>query len=290
MTRMKQALAVLLALCLAAAFPVCASGEEEPLALTPLGDNRFRCEYGGAARRLLIDLPEDPAGSGLILMLHGYGGTAESFHLDTGFADAALERGYTVVWVTGTPDPAVRTSATGWRYESGGTDVAFLSALAEAVQRDYHTDETRTCAVGFSNGAFMAHCLAAEAGDSFSAVVSVAGTMDMSVWENRPETCQVSFLQITGEKDAVVPKNSDGSARYARGPAIEDVIAWCADGLSLCETIPIGHGSTLTCYTDDSTRRTVWHLQVKDGRHSWSSERFTGIDTNALILDFLQSA
>ena len=209
---------------------------------------------------------------------------------DTELAAYLEKRGYTVVWVTGTPDPAVRTSATGWRYESGGTDVAFLSALAEAVQRDYHTDETRTCAVGFSNGAFMAHCLAAEAGDSFSAVVSVAGTMDVSVWENRPETCQVSFLQITGEKDAVVPKNSDGSARYARDPAIEDVIAWCADGLSLCETIPIGHGSTLTCYTDDSTRRTVWHLQVKDGRHSWSSERFTGIDTNALILDFLQSA
>ena len=290
MTRIKQALAVLLALCLAAALPVSALGEEETLSLTPLGDSRFLCEYGGTTRRLLIDLPEEPAGSGLILMLHGYGGTAESFHLDTGFAEAALERGYTVVWVTGTPDPAVPTSATGWRYENGGTDVAFLSALAEAVQRDYQTDETRTFAIGFSNGAFMAHCLAAEAGDTFSAVVSVAGAMDVSVWENRPETCRVSFLQISGEKDAVVPKNSDGSARYARDPAIEDVIAWYADGLSLCETTPIGHASVLTSYTDDATGRTVWHLRVKDGRHSWSSERFTGIDTNALILDFLQIA
>ena len=103
MTHMKQALAILLVLCLAAVLPVSALGEAEALALTPLGDSRFLCEYGSTSRRLLIDLPEKTAGSGLILMLHGYGGTAESFHLDTGFAEAALERGYTVVWVTGTP-------------------------------------------------------------------------------------------------------------------------------------------------------------------------------------------
>lgn len=290
MTRFRHALAALLALCLAFALPAGAFGDEAPLSLTPLGEGRFTCAYGGVTRRLLIDLPEDPAGSGLILMLHGYGGTAESFHLDTGFAEAAAERGYTVVWVTGTPDPAVRTSSTGWRYESGGTDAAFLSALAEAVRRDYRTDETRVFAVGFSNGAFMAHCLAVEASETFTGLVSVAGAMAESVWENRPETCRVSFLQITGEKDAVVPKNSDGSARYARDPAIEDVIAWYADGLSRCETSPIGHGSVLTRYTDEAADRTVWHLRVKDGRHAWSGERFTGIDTNALILDFLQAA
>ena len=30
-------------------------------------------------------------------------------------------------------------------------------------------------------------------------------------------------------------------------------------------------------------------LLVKDGRHSWPDERFSGINTNALILDFFEA-
>ena len=197
------------------------------------------------------------------------------------------------MYVTGAPNPNDRTSSTCWNsgyVDSPNRDVEFLTDLSAYLQQEYGLDSSRTFAAGFSNGAFMTHRLALEANDFFSAVVSVAGMMPEGVWNARPAECRVGLLQITGEKDEVVPKNSDGSARYARDPAIEDVIAWYADGLSLCETTPIGHASVLTSYTDDATSRAVWHLRVKDGRHSWSSERFTGIDTNALILDFLQIA
>ena len=69
----------------------------------------------------------------------------------------------------------------------------------------------------------MAHRLALETDGVFAAVVSVAGAAAESVWENRPGSLRVGLLQITGEKDGVVPKHSDGSARYAKSPAIEDV-------------------------------------------------------------------
>ena len=81
----------------------------------------------------------------------------------------------------------------------------------------------------------MAHRLAMEAGDTFRAVVSVSGMMQPEVWEKRNKTNNVSFFQITGEKDDVVPKRSDGTAKYTTAPAIEDVMEYWAksDGLSL---------------------------------------------------------
>ena len=288
MTPLKKPLTLLLALLLLAALPAAASGSGAEIEdLVQDGENSYSCRFDGTTRRFLVYLPECPEGSGLILMLHGYGGSAQSFRLDTGLEQTAVAQGYTVVYVTGSPDPAVRTSSNGWRYESGSSDVAFLTALAEAIRREFGTAEDRVFAAGFSNGAFMIHCLAAEAGDTFSALVSVAGTMAESVWNNRPESCRVSLLQITGEKDEVIPKHSDGSARFAKSPAIEDLIAYYAEGLDICETVPIGRNSVLTKYTDSAADRQVWHLLVKDGRHSWSSERFTGIDTNSLILEFL---
>ena len=56
-----------------------------------------------------------------------------------------------------------------------------------------------------------------------------------AVADTRFRLLKTGFFQITGEKDDVVPKNSDGSAKYAIVPAIEDVIAYYAEanGLTL---------------------------------------------------------
>ena len=167
----------------------------------------------------------------------------------------------------------------------------FLRALAAYLQREFGCDAERCFAAGFSNGAFMAHRLALEAGDCFSAVVSVAGTVAARVWEQRPDTLHVGLLQITGEKDAVIPRHSDGSARYSPMPAVEDVIAYYAqaNALESAESRTVGRGSVLTVHTGKASDRQVWHLLVKNGRHSWSAEAITGIDTNRLVLDFLNT-
>ncbi len=266
-----------------------ADGEME---VTSAGDGKYVCVFDGVRHDLIVDLPEKPEGSPLILMLHGYGNTAESFRLQTKLQEEACPRGYTVAYVTGAPDPEDRTSANGWDIGAGnssGRDTAFLTALTDHLQKRFGLNRSRLFAVGFSNGGFMAHRLAAEAGDVFAAVVSVAGTMSGSVWEERPDRCRTGFLQITGEKDGVVPKNSDGSAGHSPFPAIEDVISYYAEanGLDRCGTEKAGKASSLTKYSSDTSDRQVWHLVVKDGRHSWPAEDLTGIDTNRLILDFL---
>ena len=252
------------------------------------------CSFDGVKHTFLLELPEETEGAPLVIMLPGYGNTAEAFRTEIHFERDANPLGYAVVYVTGAPDPCSATSSVGWNSEAGtggNRDVEFLTALARYLQETYSLDRNRCYAVGFSNGAFMTDRLAMEASDTFQACVSVAGLMKQSVWDLRRENNTVGFFQITGEKDDVVPKNSDGSARYAKAPAIEDVMEyWAAsNGLDRSETVPVGVASVMTRYTGVDKPQQVWHLVVSNGHHSWPSERFHQINTNALILEFLDA-
>ena len=257
-------------------------------------EDTFTCSFEGTEHRFLLGLPAETDGAPLVLMLPGYGNTAEAFRLQTEFEKDAALQGYAVAYVTGAPDPNTPTSSVGWNSEAGikgNNDVKFLTELARYLQDMYTLDKTRTYAVGFSNGAFMIHRLAMETKNVFAAYVSVAGLMQKSVWEERQETNAVGFFQITGEKDDVVPKKSDGSAAYAKSPAIEDVMEyWAAsNGLNESETDQIGNGSVLTKYKSNEKSQQVWHLVVSGGRHSWPNERYHQININKLILEFLNS-
>ena len=262
--------------------------------ITPTAPNRYVCTYGGVRHDFIVDLPEKVEGSPLVIMLPGAGGTAESFRFDTLFHETACPNGYTVVYVTGASEPGDSTSQVAWNHEgrkSGNDDTGFLKALASFIHESFHTDPKRCFAAGFSNGAFMCHRLALEASDTFSAVISVAGTMSENTWKNRPVICTTSLLLIAGEKDNVIPKLSDGSAYYSTFPAIEEVIEYysSANGLESMTVREFGKSSTLTEYSGTDSANQVWFLYVKAGRHSWSAEKVTGIDTNRLIIDFLES-
>ena len=273
---------------------VIGSAQAAELTVEHVKENVYSCSYDGVAHRFVLDLPEAYEGAPLVVMLPGYGVTAEGFRTAVHFEQDANPLGYAVVYVTGARDPNNSISSVGWNSgigAEGNDDVGFLTALAAWLQREYTLDRDRTFAVGYSNGAFMVHRLAMEAGDTFSACVSVAGMMPAKVWQERNAANAVSFFGIYGEKDDVVPKNSDGSAAYAKDPAIEDVMAyWAASGgLDRCETEEIGNGSVLTKCGGSRTSHQVWDLRIKNGRHSWPDLKLNGIDANALILEFFQT-
>ena len=257
-------------------------------------DNRYTCTFEGVKHNLIIDLPESSENAPLVLMLHGYGNTAESFRTSVHFEEKANPLGYAVVYAEGSTVPGDRTSSTGWNSEElpdGSRDTEFLAALAGYLQDEYSLDRNSTFAVGFSNGAFMTHTLAMRKSDTFSACVSVAGIMQKNVWDSINSTASVGFFQITGEKDKAVPKHSDGTADHSKAPAIEDVMDYWADanGSALSDSITIGKGSVLSEYENKDTRRQVWHLIVKDGSHSWPAAQYNGFDAGDIILEFLET-
>ncbi len=254
----------------------------------------FSCTFDNVKHGFILDMPTEHVGAPLVLMLPGYGNTAEAFRTSVHFEEDANALGYAVAYVTGAPDPNAPTSAVGWHSEvntEGNRDIEFLVSLVKYLQEEYRLDEEHTYVTGFSNGGLMAHCLAMETKGVFAAAVSVAGWMPESVWNKRRESNQTGFFQITGEKDNAVPKQSDGSAKYARAPAIEDVTAYWAEsnGLREQEETSVGKESVLSKYYEKGKSQQVWSLFVKDGRHSWPDERFSGINTNALILDFFEA-
>lgn len=291
----KLLLAAVLLLSLFILSSVYADAPSSPeLQVEHLKENSFSSVFRGIKHGFVLDLPEKTEKIPLVIMLPGYGNTAESFRDTVHFEQDANQQGYAVVYVTGARDPNDPVSSFGWNSgiaSDGNDDAAFLVSLAEYLQDEYSLDADRTFAVGFSNGAFMVHRLAMEASDTFSACVSVAGLMPVKIWNGRKDVNAVSFFQITGEYDDVVPKNSDGSAKYAKDPAIEDVMEYWAssNGLDLSGSETIGKGSVLTKYSSGSGPRQVWDLLVKNGRHSWPGEKLNGINTNSLILEFFSS-
>lgn len=256
-----------------------------------LEENKYSCTFDGVEHEFILCFPEETKNAPLILMLHGAGESAEAMRRNTNLDEDAVPEGYAVCYVTAAVDPNNPSLGKVWNSGTGideKKDCEFLVALVSYLEGEYGLDEDRTYAVGFSNGAFMTYRLAVEASDVFEATVSVAGIMPRTIWDERPEKSNVSIFQITGEDDAVVPKNSDGTAASAIAPAMEDVISYWAeaDGLEFLGEETIGNDSLITRYGNDKDIK-VWHLFVTNGHHSWPQENITGIDTNALILEFL---
>ncbi len=264
--------------------------------IVQLSDNRYSCSFDEVEHDFIIDFPSVVEGAPLVILLPGYDMTAEAMKQNYAFEKSANPRGYVTVYVTGSvnKEDNIRTGI-GWNSglsAVGNEDVRFIVALAEYLQETYSLDKAHTFTAGFSNGAFMNHRLAMEAQNTFTACVSVAGKMPGRIWNNRNETNHIGFFQITGGKDDLIPKHSDGSARFAQDPAIEDVIEYWAqsDGLSVVTEENLANDIVLTKYLDENGGNLqVWHLFLKDAHHSWPSIAIHGIDTNALILDFFDS-
>lgn len=254
--------------------------------------NSFECTYDGEKHDVILDLPEDTLDAPLILMLHGYGGTSESFRFDTKIHEIANPEGYAVAYVTGAADKSQQTTAVEWNSglsKSTNKDVEFLVALVSYLENTYGFNPSRTYAVGFSNGAYMTHRLAVEAPDTFEAVVSVAGSMAQRIWDTRPVSTRISILQITGTEDAVVPQELNGSASSNPNPSIEKVLSYyiTSDNLSLSSQTDMPN-STLIKYDDDAEFR-VWHLVIDGGHHSWPTNKNNGFDAGEVVMEFLNT-
>ena len=261
--------------------------------VTAISDNKFSCKYEGVSHEFILYLPDTDRCVPVVLMLHGYGESAEKFRDTSHFEEDALPEGYAVCYVTGAPNPYDATSSNGWNSgiaADGNDDVAFLFALTDYLRLNYNIDDEKLYAVGFSNGAFMIHRLAVEAGYMFTGLVSVAGKMPESIWEKRdlPDSTYTNFFQVTGSKDDVVPLNSSGTAKYAKDPAIEDVISYWVEKAGIENPPEESWYNTKSLLSKYQKGRStvIWNLLIDGGRHSWPDEQIIKININKLILEF----
>lgn len=234
-------------------------------------------DFGGLTRSYIVHVPPNrPAG--LVINLHGGGGTGRGQQVLTNFdavADAndllvVYPDGYDKSWNDGRgASPADRRHV---------DDVGFLVALVAKLQQDFGIDHGHVFATGMSNGGFMANRLACDRADVFAGIAPVAGTLGVGV-ACRPSQ-PVAVLEIHGTADPVVPFN--GGKMRGRGgvstvvsvPATVD--RWraangCQGEPSQEQLSGAGDGTVVHRFTSApcASATEVLFFQVDNGGHTW---------------------
>ncbi len=252
----------------------------------------------GRTRTYHVYVPADldPAGSPLLVALHGGTGWGLQYERSSGFDDMAAREGFIVVYPDGVGGGASETDNRTWNAgiccgaaaRKDVDDVAFVDQLIDVIEDSHAIDPTRVFAAGHSNGGFMAYRLACELSDRIVAVGLQAGGLGVN-------TCApsqpVSLLHIHGTADTNVPiagGRGSGVSQVAFPPLAESLAT--ATAAMGCDGEPdeskdgrVTTKSWGSC-ADDATVE----LQLIDGAtHTWI--RDADFDSAGAIVEFLMA-
>ena len=240
--------------------------------------NQFTFLHNDIEREYLLYIPEGIGPSApLVLVMHGYSGTAQGINSYSGMNQIADEHGFAVCYPNGLIDQSGnRFWNVGYDFHQNQTidDVGFLTSLAMYLQDEYDLSHENTFAAGMSNGAEMSYKLACEAGNYFKAIAPVAGTMFGESWSSC-NTEPIPVLEIHGTDDSVTLWDGDLDDTYwGPYPGVEDVIDfWVSNNecASNENTLLPGVGTIHHRYFDCSNSTEVWLYEVIGGGHDWPS-------------------
>ncbi len=193
----------------------------------------------GQERTFLLDVPQNlQPGAALVLVFHGFTGSAEDVRKTSRFTALGEKHGFVVAYPQGTRDAKGNTFFNvGYSFHANETidDVRFARELSARLVRDLELDPDAVFSTGMSNGADMSYFLARQPKPFVRAIAPVAGTM-MTSWTNRvsPQT-RISVMEVHGTGDKTTlwagdPQNHDGWGAYL---GTEEVMAFWGNCLAL---------------------------------------------------------
>ncbi|WP_026925167.1 extracellular catalytic domain type 1 short-chain-length polyhydroxyalkanoate depolymerase [Glycomyces arizonensis] len=146
--------------------------------VTDFGDNP-----GGLRMHLYV--PDSrPADPGVLVAMHGCGGSGPGFYSGSEFASLADQYGFIVIYPTATKQTAMSNCFDVWseasRHRGGGSDPASIVSMVDYVEQRYGGDPDRVYVTGSSSGGMETNALLALYPDVFA-----AGSVFMGV----PFTC-----------------------------------------------------------------------------------------------------
>ena len=161
---------------------------------------------------------QDPL-KGIVIFIHGFGGSGEGVFRNTGLVESVLARGYGLVAPSGMKMPD--RGGGSWSFHPNlpqrRDEVAFISAVRDDVIERFDVPKESILLSGFSIGGSMTSYLACQDPDAFFAYAPVGG----SFWRPHPDGCagDVRLLHTHGWTDGTVPLEG----RVLRGADIRDV-------------------------------------------------------------------
>ncbi len=186
----------------------------------------------------------------LVLVLHGAGGSGSYVLEKDGWAAKADQKGFIAVAPDGLPafprlPPASGTNPAIWNSgqlkpnspRGAVDDVAYFGQLLDRLSTTIPYDERQVFVVGHSNGGMMAHRLASELSERFTAIGAVSGLLTL---ENPQPRKPLPTLCLLGSKDPLMPIDGGevklpwGTRQYK--PVSEALTKW-AKAID-CEEVP----------------------------------------------------
>ncbi|MEM2888754.1 MAG: PHB depolymerase family esterase [Candidatus Bathyarchaeia archaeon] len=245
-------------------------------------------EFGGLRRTFYTHIPPGYDGTKsvpLVIVLHGYSGSAKGIEASTRFSEKADEKGFIVVYPEGVSQ---RWTVGFGNLKFDVDDVGFINELINSLEQRYLIDPKRIYVTGFSNGAMMSYLLGAELSDKIAAIAPVAGSIGVvtsGFIERIPEPTQpISVLVIHGTSDNSVRYEGDGFLSVA-----ESVSFWVQH--NGCVSVP--HNETLfegnvviSVYGGGMNGTEVVLYKLINVGHVWPN---TPISATDVIWDFFEN-
>jgi polyhydroxybutyrate depolymerase len=255
------------------------------------GNHEFALRHGGRRRTYLVHVPPGAQDSPIpvLLAFHGGGGNASGFQAYAELDRVADREGFLVVYPNGTgplPNRLLTWNAgdgcCGYALTNAVNDVGFAASVIADLELRVRIDRKRTYATGHSNGAILAHRLAAERSGIVAAVALVAGSLDLRTFA---PTRAVAVLQVHSVDDPRAlyaggwgPPFPGTDNRVFHQPAQAGLDRWivangCRTRADTAATrLEAGQSATLLVWRGCRGGAEVAHWKLTGSGHGWPGE------------------
>ncbi|MFM1943143.1 MAG: hydrolase [Verrucomicrobiota bacterium] len=282
-----------------------AKGSDSAAPIQPWQSGTHTLTIDGRERTFLLDVPQHlQPGAPLILVFHGFTGSAKDMHATSGFTALAEKHGFVAAYPQGTRDAKNNTFFNvGYAFHDKETvdDASFARQLALRLVHDLKLNPTAIFSTGMSNGGDMSYYLARQPNPFVRAIAPVAGTM-MSSWDLplAPES-RISVMEVHGTGDKITlwagdPQNKDGWGAYLSTGDVMDFwiqnLALEKSKISEIKPNPTGNADPIRLHRWSTSRDNceVVLYEIPGGGHDWPDHLGNQNHTTAeVIWDFFKS-
>ena len=164
---------------------------------------RYTMKYKGEVRTYWLYVPEGagPA-TPLVLVLHGYGGSAEGYC--PSMLEVAEREGFAVCYPQGEKDAKGKTGwNVGYDVQQGleRDDVGFVKALVKHLRKTHHIGKDNVFMSGMSNGGEMTYFMAYKYPDLFRVYATIAGLTMQWAYKEWKAKKPVPLMEVHGTAD-----------------------------------------------------------------------------------------
>lgn len=251
----------------------------------PTGDHTVTIEWEERTRTYHVHVPASYDGSiavPVVLNFHGYTSNASQQIALSGMNDKSDAEGFIAVhgegW--GSTQSWNGGQCCGTAMDEDLDDVGLVRAIIDDLATRACIDRERIYATGMSNGGFLSHRLACEAGDVIAAIAPVAGVLGIPEEDCTPPRA-IPVMHFHGTNDTLVPY---GGSSFTGFPSVPDtMMGWaerngCTTGPD--ETYDVGNSHCET-WTGCTGGVSVTLCTVEGGGHWWPGGPSSSADIDA---------